>query len=322
VVTVTQRVDTRLLLSGEQAEVTMRIEPYCPIHESFLHVVLALPATDALPARDRAAVRDDVYALIDKILESKDRICCGRRVERPRIGIATYNSRGYMPCQLMDDADRLKRCADRIMQSRPGNDLGLGLRSAQGILQRGRAPDVLAYEILIVVAGGESEDRCQSLVRAAGSIKSQGVTLLAACASSEACDVACLRQLPSSARYLYSRTKLILPIFEPERCECINISLRQLQWSTTLVPGLAYVEESTSLPVEPRDADAPLTWSQNFIPKQGLTLTYRVRPNWLGFRQIELGSEVSFRDNQNRAGAASSTSTLGLAVFRPFRLDP
>ncbi|MCB0217642.1 MAG: VWA domain-containing protein [Chloroflexi bacterium] len=317
--TVTQRVWPPLLLAGEDLDVAVRVEPFCPVVESYLNVVLVLPASSEVPAGDRRALRDQAQRLVDRILD-RGPGCCGE-VTQARVGIVTYDQVAREACQPTDDAEALRRCVDGVTRDRPGHDVGRGLQSGDRMLRRARADHPDAVEVLILVAGTENLADCARFGRTASSLKSRQVLVIGACAG-DACDHACLRGLASSARYAYSRLDQAIRVFEPISCECLNIGLRLLALSQALPPGLRYVEGSASPPIDDAAPEAALGWTRSFVPKQGLTLSYRARPTGLGFQTFALTSTITFRDVRNRPGAAASEARFGVAVFDPRAMAP
>jgi hypothetical protein len=320
VVTVTHRVAPPLLLAGEQAEVSMRIEPYCPLQIEYLNVVFVLPSGSDVPARDRRQIRDDVSVSVDAILARDGSICCGW-ITQARVGIATYDAAGRADCYLTKDRDRLSRCIDRVMLGRPGNAVEDGLISGSRILFRDRPPDYALREVIVLVANTPRIEGCDALTRTAGPLTKQGIELMTLC-TIPTCDDSCLRGFTQPGLGFTQIPALTRRITRRITCDCINISLRQVQWFTTLDPDLRYVEGSSSIPLDPRKADDPLAWSMTFVPKNGLTLTYTVEPAWRGFRRFDLPIQLQWRDNYNRSGMSTSRASLGLGVFDPIRVDP
>ena len=132
--TVTQRVWPPLLLAGEDLDVAVRVEPFCPVVESYLNVVLVLPASSEVPAGDLTRLRDDAQDLVDRILAQTGG-CCGS-VEYRRVGIVTYNSVAREVCQPTDDPALLRRCIGGLTRARPGHDVARGLQSGDRMLRR------------------------------------------------------------------------------------------------------------------------------------------------------------------------------------------
>ncbi len=146
------------------------------------------------------------------------------------------------------------------------------------------------------------------------------------CPRSHCRDDVCLRDLASSSRYYFDLSNLrgLIATFGRIRDELINITIRQLIVTETLREGVDFVPGSATddekNPIFELDGRR-LRWTMNYVPKDGVTFTYQVRPESPGFHQVTEPTHFAWRDNQNRFGELW-TDPSWVQVFAPVRRIP
>ena len=133
-------------------------------------------------------------------------------------------------------------------------------------------------EAAIIVGDLGGQERCPSLVREAKRLAADDVLIITACESRD-CLKQCHRDLARSSRYAYElrNTREFHQIFGRviDRCSG-TVVVKLLGVETTIGEGFEYVEDSADPPLSTHEG-ALLGWSTSFVPRSGVTFTYRLR---------------------------------------------
>jgi hypothetical protein len=213
----------------------------------------------------------------------------------------TYTASGHTLCTLTNDAERVRACLRQ-----PGGSVGSAIDAGidEGlrvlVLGRPREPAPSLREVLVVYAALGNAAGCSPVIIAANRAKSQKVLVVSNCAGAS-CDSACMRQVASSARYFYDVTNGGRGL-NPSR-DLAPATVRRLTIVDRLPSDMAYVADSAQPAPDKGDPVSGLVWQMNYVPADGVTITFRVRPLELGRRptNLEASGEVEDSDRAIRS---------------------
>ena len=156
-------------------------------------------------------------------------------------------------------------------------------------------------EVMVVLSHG-SDEGCGPVLRAARQACSQGILMIAVCVGS-GCDETCMRQVASSPRY-YCRAEnssALSGVFDQIRDRLSSIVVRRLEIKDTLPGNMAYVANSANPPQsDPADPADYLVWEEAYIPREGVTYTFRVQPLQAGAWPTNLETTGRLVDTKGR----------------------
>ena len=113
-----------------------------------------------------------------------------------------------------------------------------------------------------------------------------------------------MRGVASGARYFFRAENAgsLQGIFEMIRDRLLNVVIRHLEIKDTLPPNMAYVANSANPPQsEPAYPVDYLLWKEVYVPKEGVTYTFRARPLSVGYWPTNLETTGQLVDNKGRA---------------------
>ncbi|MBK6770025.1 MAG: VWA domain-containing protein [Ardenticatenales bacterium] len=304
-VTATRAVEPLTARVGETVDVTVVLGARCPIEMFPLHIVYVVDASaDMKTAEGREVLRSVRRSIA--ALTPDDRTVL-------RIGIVGYNSRAAVSCPVSRDTSAAIRCIDRIRprgEARPE----VGLDRALGLLTYARAlgggdRNAIREVIVLVARQPRGVSQCSGALSAAGHIRGQGILLVTACVG-DSCDDDCMQSLALTPRYFLdwrppqAIEQQLDALFRSITRNFSN-SLRlwsiaitdTLATSVTLVPNSARPEPNTT-----GQAPTTLVWRPTHVPKEGWTITYRVRLDAIGKITLPAGGSGSFIDSRHRSG--------------------
>lgn len=284
---------------GDTVGVTLTVRATCTYQPPPFHIVLVVEATDAMQGDTLRKTKAGLEELV-KRLNLKNNPAM-------RVAVLRFNTRSTRLCGLTNDEARVQSCIRRAQGS--GNaDVAAGLRGGQKEMIAGRRltkeDPYSINEVLILVAKDVAdEQQCRSTLSQARNLKSQGILLITVCADDH-CRPRCLLEMASSPRYVFTLENIehVYQVFDRIRRDLINITLRQITVHDTLAPDMEFEAGSDLPPAATPIAPGELKWVQNYIPKDGVTLTYALRPTRLGRQPTSIEAAVVWTDNQNRGG--------------------
>ncbi len=212
--------------------------------------------------------------------------------EPPRIryGLVGYDATAWTACEPTDDAAEVTGCL-QLMTSGDGHDVAAGIREGMDVFHRNQRlgpPPSATGDMLLVYAHGPAGDACGDASAAALEAKVGHALVVTVCVGAD-CPHACLTEMASSPRYAFTLAEhaqviqLLRKIFE----EVLNIRLVRARIDEVLAPTVDLVAGSAA-PVPDHLAGRHLTWIANYVPRDGVTVSYRVRANLLGqIRPVE-----------------------------------
>ncbi len=307
-----------LLLAGEATTITLAVKAACVPTFEAVHVVFAIDHSSRMPPQALQEAREGLRALIDRM----------RLDQQPawRVGLSYYDGGRPNRLALTNDRTEIDSVLDGLRAGgKPQvDDL---LESARAELLRARVPDCARSGLrqFVVLISPEIEVRdCAPIAGAARDAKRAGLLSIVIDASDPPDDDRCLRALASSSRYLYQLDQLpwLIEAFyriydEPPPL----IPLRQLEIVDHLPEGVELVEGGAWPPPKVDPTTGELRWQQNFVPRDGVTFTFQVRPTRPGFQPLTEGARLTWRDAQNRSGTRLLDPSWA-QVFAPRGVDP
>ena len=314
-----------VILSGETVTSSLHIKFRCTGRSSWLNIAIVVDP-DALTSPSE--VQQAKKALVQFV----------RRLDLgndpyTRIGIVVASDRGMIVGDLTNDESRVLSLISRI-----GNDdsqnLAEGIEAAKRMLPT-TPPDCLSPtndNVLITLSSGIPWPECSPIAKAVRGAHSNGILTMAVCLQDRCLDTRCLRQeVASSSRYFFSRLGNFSEVarvieFRRDTAEpapnlaqpdVINITLKEVSVVDHLAEDLEYIPNS-ALPQAIWSADErTLTWPMfDFIPNDGITLSYRTKPLGIGRTTLSEGAEIRWLDNQGLDGFSVLPPTSVLVLGR------
>lgn len=288
------RTDSSTILLGETLEVQLSAMDLCHLELAPVHIVLVLDASDAAAG----AAGEHQIAAARRALKTLDL----RNAIGLRVGVV-YGPTPDARCGLTDNAARASGCIGKVAPVF-GSSWAGGLDGARELLQQAQRDvpvgDPLPREIVVLFAAGGIDD-CEPAATAARALRARTATVVTACFGPD-CARACLRRLVIDVsdhlhivdddRSLATRLqRFVLPTDGPP-------FIPRLHVTHALPPGVAFIDEG-ALPPPNTIEDGRLVWRYAFLPFDGVTVTYRVKPLSPGL--IEIGRiTIDYFDNDGR----------------------
>jgi hypothetical protein len=113
-----------------------------------------------------------------------------------------------------------------------------------------------------------------------------------------------MREIASGPRYFFwvADIERVIALFERIRPRYISARPRALEVTDTLSEHVDYVPGSASPPqAAPVLPDRTLRWTDRYIPSDGLTYTYTIKPNRLGRIETNLSATGVMTDSRGIA---------------------
>lgn len=297
--TTTAQAAPRSLLLGQATTVNLSFSAACPGEGPPLHLVFVLDESAAMLGAPLAEEMQAVQTLVRGL----------RLADSPstQVGIVAFESVARTLCKLMNDEARLLSCAGKL-RARGGAQIDRGIIEGLKVLgdgRRGLGPDVTPDEVMVVLSGGANFTGCDPVKSAARRAKGQGVLVITACIGGT-CDDSCLQAAANSARYHYSvpSALALLDGLGALLAKVDDFMVRNVELTVTLPAGVVYVPDPSQPPAEVSPGKT-LRWYFRSVPRQGVQLSFRVRPLGAGRQPVIREAGVSFRDSGNRPGTAT-----------------
>jgi hypothetical protein len=299
-----------ILLAGEALTITVAVRAICIGIPTPTHIVFVVDTDARMSSSELRDIKQSLTDIVKRLRLDED--------PSTRVGLVLVEERAETLVLLTNDEARLLRALNRIDK---GDDLKLdeGMEEGLATFRRARVRDSRCRrtinEIMVVVAPEPPGNRCSDWVRSAGKLKSDGILVVSVCASRR-CNSRCMSEIASSRRYVYDLKSVshLIQVFDRIRDELLNITLRSLQVFEHLSPDLAYIPDSAVPPAEVSEDGLRLHWQANFVPREGLTFTYRTRALVPGRQPAAAGTNIFWRDNQNDRGEIQATPS-NITVF-------
>jgi len=288
-------------LLGEPVAITRTLQPRCinPPHPK--HLVLVLDGTEAMAGEPAAELDRAMRAFVASLATTLD--------EDARVAVVSFDGVAREVCPFTDQLDQVQRCIGRI-GNRGNAPLADGLRLARRTMIAGRAlwPAAVAESIaetILMASVGPSEDHCDEAQDEVAQLSAAGILTVAVCVG-RACNVGCMRSLASSPRYyLEARsTSQLATILSQVIVDYVAPRIESATITETLPVHMSLVEGSVDPPPSTvKRRPTRLVWTVSRNLRDGLTVTYRVRPLAPGYRPLSDGMRGTFRETGGGMGA-------------------
>jgi uncharacterized protein YegL len=307
----------QLVLLGEDVSITLRVRAACPGDVAPWHLVFALDGSASMAgARTRRmkAAAADVTRSLD--LDHN---------RSTQVGVVEFDGGARALCPLSGETQRIVTCIDKVGAA-GGSAIHKGIDEALRTLAKGRSvfgAKEMAQTI-VLLSNGHDDAGCSPLVAAANRAKGQGVTVISVCVGPN-CNASCMRRAATDPRFYADsedRSRL-LEMFERIRDSGgLSVVVHTLEVEDTIPPSMAHVPGSASPPpTEPQTPTDWLRWEETFVPREGLTYTYRVRPLVAGYLATNATATGRLTDNRQRI-KDWTFDTPWVTVLRPDVLPP
>jgi hypothetical protein len=222
-----------------------------------------------------------------------------------RVAVIEFADDATTLVPLTDDLERARLAIgrSRLRNGRP--DLAAGLAEASRIIHGGRSLPADGISNIVVVFTSEPvPGHCDATLDAANDLKALSVLIMPLCVGPE-CDGGCKRAVAASPRYSFSMDeveKVAEAIFQ-FLIDIRGILIRRLTVAVDLTDDVALTWADPSTNVDP--ATGTITWTTNFVPRDGVTVTLRAQP--LAAGRTPLGDvRVAWTDSSNHLGKAEA----------------
>lgn len=306
-----------VLLAGESTTVTLRLKTECTYIPDPRNVVFAINPTTGIDGRELTTLRDELHDFV-------------HRLDLPhqpttRVALVDGGLGGRTLSPLVNDVARLQQ-GIRAIDIDEASTATVVLQEAQRVLARARSQQCTLPnmdEVIVLITAEIPRSSCADPLAAARSVEATGMRVVVLNASRRSREERCLREMASRDRYYFQREWSgglihaidISPIHRP------LFLLTTMQVVETLPDGIDYVDGSAQPPAD-FDADTrQLTWRRYFLPRDGITLTYRARSRLPGPRALGEGAEVTWTDYRSVSGSMEMEPARA-HVFAAQWIDP
>jgi hypothetical protein len=288
-----------LLLAGEAITVSIAPRFVCRGIDERMNIVLAASQSVDLDRHEMRKITDAMDRLLDRLDLPNN--------PNTRIAVVDAPVEARTLVTLSNDENLVRRGIHRVEMEGESNLAGL-LEEAERSLRQGQVSNCFeqSMEILVLFASDQDRRNCSQAQRAKYQLRKLGALVVVVFADSRFIS-GCVRGIASSARYFYLLENNLVrleQVFDRLRGDLYNITVRQLEVVALLSDGAGF-EPGSSVPAADWDVDAgSLNWALSFVPREGITVSYRTRPTGVGLIPVGRGVELHWRDNQNRASWA------------------
>ncbi len=292
-------IEPKVVLLGETTKVTLQATVLCAGETYPLHIVLVLDASGSMAGNPTKEMKEAAVQLV--------RDLDMRNNPQTEVGVVQFSSIAKTLSQLTNNEGRAVGAIRKVGAS-GGTAIDQGIKEGLKVLVRGRGGGASAgniHEVMVVLSDGGNNAGCPPVLQAANQAKNQGVLMITICVGS-GCDAQCMRQAASSPRYFFQvqNAGQLKQVFQQIRDELRNIILKKLTITDTLPDNMRYVPDSAEPePDTMTPAGDKLTWDTNFVPKDGVTITFEVEPLEPGYWPTNVEARGDFKDNLNRDGS-------------------
>jgi len=286
---------------GETVAMTLAARTTCPDADlGPLNIVFVMQASSQM-ARDPDTgehPRAEMQAAARAMLERLD-LAANPWI---KVGIVEYSDRPNRLCALTSDPAELEACLMSLRASGMRN-VAAAIDEGGNILSRGRrgAPEDLAEAMFIfgdmnheladprtrvpdsVVSGLlPLQSSCDAPAEEADALKAERPELLVASVCVGGCDIACARQLATSAGFVFNTDSLepLLTRLDQIVVQARGNPVKELRAQVELAPNMAYIADSASPPAEV--SDGAVSWRITGASAVDTVLRLRVEPLEVG----------------------------------------
>ena len=305
-----------VLLAGEPTKITIPILDHCPAPLPLVLRVMFLVDTNSEDSSgDLKEIQEAIGTITDEIWRHDEEIA--------ELGLIQVDSRPRVLSPYTRNPERFASALKRL-RSDDSNALHMGFLEARRQLGRVDQPDcqggLNSNEIIITFSNGPTpEERgrasCEKALRARRHLTDSGTLSIAVFTGEE--DHTCMRQIASSARdfYYLQNASGIAEMFArfrrlpaPSPFAQVNHDvfaprINQVQVVETLAENVNYIPGSARPFGLVSDDGRQLVWNLSYMPRDGISLTYRVKPLHSGSQVVSQGTQLTWREYEGRLGS-------------------
>ena len=256
---------------GATAVVTTHVALQCPGGpDTVRHIVVVADASASMAGEPQTIQARALRALIADLPLDEG---------RTRVGLVSVSGEATVHCELTADAAALAACVSAVGAT-GGSCIDCGLRQGHAVLRRGRGlvdPGTPFVESMVVISDGANAGGCEPLRAEADVVKADRVQLKTVCVGT-GCDVACLRQAATAPRHFFEGRLpgQLAHILYVVRQTLMDGTVQQVSLRYEPSPGLPLIVAGG--PIARLDPDGSATWTQHFVPTEGITVWLGISP--------------------------------------------
>jgi len=284
-----------VILYGEEVDITFTVKALCAGERFPLHIVLVLDASGSMQGQKTRQMKVAAGRLV-RGLDMKE-------YPSTKVGVVQFNQQARRLTGLTNNENQVIGAINRV-GANGGTRIDLGIMEGLRVLMQGRG-DVSRKElteVMVVLSDGGNNAGCSPVLSAARKARGQGVLLISVCVGND-CDEQCMRQVASAPRYYFRAENAgqLQAVFERIKNRILQINLRKLTVVDTLPDWMEFIPGSADPPqTAPDDPDQWLKWEDVYVPADGVTYAFKVRPLRTGYMPTNAGATGTLVDNKGR----------------------
>ncbi len=203
---------------------------------------------------------------------------------------------GAGEAELRAGLDRLTVASEEVPDNLPGAiDTGRELL-AMDRQRVGYQP----IELMLLLSDGGQTFAANQVIEAAERAEEAGILLVSVCVENRLASCPTMAAVASRPELSYSvdGTGELGAIFEAVALRARALAAREVRLVERLPEGLRYLPGSADPPAMVDGQSGQLSWRLRFLPREGVTVSYRLAPRWLG--DFALPAEASLVDPLGR----------------------
>jgi Mg-chelatase subunit ChlD len=288
--------DPNVVLYGEEVDITLTVKALCAGERFPLHIVLVLDGSGSMQGQPTQQMKQAAARMIRGLDMGS--------YPSTKVGVVEFNSQARRLCSLTNNENQAVGAVNRV-GANGGTRIDLGIMEGLRVISQGRSGlnrDELT-EVMVVLSDGGNNAGCAPVLAAARQARGQGILLIAVCVGNS-CDEQCMRQVASGPRYYFRAQNAgqLSAVFERIRDRILKINLRKLTVYDALPDWMEYVPGSADPPQSsPDDPDQWLKWEDVYVPADGVTYAFKVKPLKTGYMPTNAEATGNLIDNKGRS---------------------
>lgn len=274
---------------GQTVTVTLRLGLRCPVAGLPLDAVLLMDRSSSMAGGAIEDARRAALAFVAAV-----------DLSRSRIAVASFAQRASIDQALSRDPSRLERAIGDLVAQGDTN-ISAGLVQAASALARGGA-EPGTVKAVILLTDGRDRYGADAVRRQATVLRRSGIQLVTVGLGFDV-DRSLLEEIattPDDAWYA-PRSQDLIDIYLRLAGRMQALEARDLVLLDALPADMDFVPGSSR--PEAQLTGRQLEWRLPALPRQGITLSYRLRPTALGLRPTNLRAEARYLDADGAAGS-------------------
>ncbi|MBK6768287.1 MAG: VWA domain-containing protein [Ardenticatenales bacterium] len=287
----------QVALVGSQIGVTATVLALCASTELPLNIVLVLDGSNSMAGDPSEEIKRQTRELVDR-LDLKDH-------PLTQVGVVEINEPPRRLCALTNRASQVAGCIGRLAAA-GGSDIAGAVRLGLDALRQGRTDSSGkdgTREVLVLITDGANPRGCLELMQVSGEVKQQGVLLVTVCAS-PACVDSCLHNMATSLKYHFAMAQMrqVMDLIVRLQLDPATHPIKSLSVMASVGDAFDLDPAGIVPPSLPTD-DRSVLWCPTNVPKEGVTMSLRVRATTPGFGlEVLSRADGIFTDQRDRGG--------------------